>query len=192
MKHQIHEELRGVFLFLSAIWVVFALNGVLPLELNRFGVTPRTLVGLGGIPLMPFLHEGWRHLLSNSVPLFLLLTLMAGSQANTWRVVGQIVVLGGALLWLFGRPATHVGASGLVFGLIAFLIVSGFVERRMLAILVALAVGFLFGGTLLSGILPRFGSAISWEGHLLGAVAGGLIAWRGGDRHGKLPIPGTG
>ena len=130
----------------------------------------------GGVPLMPFLHADLKHLLSNTVPLTILLLLLAGSKANSWTIVAFIVFMSGAMLWLFGRPATHVGASGLIFGLIAFLLASGILERRIVPLVISIVVGFLYGGTLLSGIVPDLGSHISWEGHLFGAIAGGLAA----------------
>lgn len=176
VKHSVRQELRGVLVFVGFVWFVFVLGLVLPFSINSFGVTPRSLIGLIGIPLMPFLHADLMHLLSNSVPLTTLLLLLAGSKANSWAIVIQIVLLGGGLLWLFGRPATHVGASGLIYGLIAFLFVSGFLERRAVSLVIAILVGFLYGGTLLAGIVPDLGSHISWEGHLFGAVAGGLAA----------------
>jgi membrane associated rhomboid family serine protease len=91
-------------------------------------------------------------------------------------VVG-VILLGGLLLWLFGRAADHIGASGLIFGLIAFLLVSGFLERRVVPLIVSLVVGFLYGWTLLWGIIPRIGSNVSWDGHLWSAVAGGIVAY---------------
>jgi len=96
--------------------------------------------------------------------------------------VTYIVILSGLLLWLLGRPwlpgqqTTHVGASGLIYGLIAFLIVAGLLERRVVPLVIAIFVGFLFGGTLLSGVLPKVGSHVSWEGHLFGAIAGAVVA----------------
>ena len=86
-------------------------------------------------------------------------------------------MLGGLLLWLFGRHATHIGASGLIFGLIAFLIVSGLEERRIIPLIIAVVVGFLYGGTLLWGILPLSGPHTSWDGHLCGAIAGAAVAY---------------
>lgn len=177
MKHTIQQELYGVIAFVAVIWGTFFLGYILPFNINSLGVTPRTLVGLVGIPATPFLHANLQHLLSNTVPLFVLLTLLAGSHARSWKVVIEVVLLGGLLLWIFGRHATHVGASGLIFGLIAFLIVSGFREKRVVPLIVCVIVGFLYGGTLLSGVLPRFGSHVSWEGHLFGAIAGGTIAY---------------
>jgi membrane associated rhomboid family serine protease len=84
---------------------------------------------------------------------------------------------GGSLLWLFGRTATHIGASNLIFGLVVFLIVSGLLEKRLVPLLIAIVVGVVYGGSLLSGIVPELGSRISWDGHLCGAVAGALVAY---------------
>jgi membrane associated rhomboid family serine protease len=155
---------------------VFVISRFAP-GLEDFGVVPRTLGGLVGIPAAPFLHENLHHIVSNTVPLFILLAILAGSRARSWEVVVDVVLLGGSLLWLFGRPATHIGASGLIFGLIAFLIVSGLRERRLVPLTIAVIVGFLYGGTLVSGVLPRFGSHISWDGHLFSAIAGGIVAY---------------
>jgi membrane associated rhomboid family serine protease len=129
-----------------------------------------------GIPAMPFLHANLQHILSNTVPLFVLLVLLAGSRAESWEVVVLIVFLGGFLLWLCGREAVHIGASGLIAGLGAFLIVSGFLERRFVPLVIALVVGFFYGGALLSGIIPRFGAQVSWDGHLCGMAAGVITA----------------
>ncbi len=177
MQHTIQQELKGVIAFIAIIWMVFLLEGVVPFNLISFGVTPRTLTGLVGIPAMPFLHANWQHITSNTLPLFFLLILLAGSQTRSWEVVAEIVLLGGLLLWLCGRHATHIGASGLVFGLIAFLIVSGWLERRFVPLSISVVVTFLYGGSLLSGVMPRIGTHISWDGHFCSAVAGGTIAY---------------
>ncbi len=177
MQHTIQQEINGVIAFVAAIWAVFILDLVLPIDLNSFGLTPRTPAGLAGIGAMPFLHGNLQHIVSNTLPIFVLLMLLAGSKANSWQVVLAVVLLGGVLLWLFGRPATHIGASGLIFGLIAFLIVSGFRERRFVPLVISVVVTFLYGGSLLLGIVPRLGSHISWDGHLFGALAGGIIAY---------------
>jgi membrane associated rhomboid family serine protease len=178
MKHRIVEELHGVAMFVAAIWAVFLLDLVVPGTFNRFGLAPREVGGLVGIVTMPFLHDGWGHLLGNSVPLIILLSLLAGSRANSYGIVAMIVVLGGALLWMFGRGSTlHVGVSGLIYGLITFLIVAGFREGRIGAILVAVFVGFMYGWTLITGMIPlTAGPNVSWDGHLMGAVAGAIVA----------------
>ena len=126
---------------------------------------------------MPFLHANLHHLVGNTVPLIVLLILLAGSRAESWEVVLMISCLGGLLLWVFGRPAVHIGASGLISGLAAFLILSGLLEQRIIPLLIALVVVFLYGSSLILGVLPRIASQISWDGHLCGAIAGGLVAY---------------
>ena len=175
-SHTIREELYGIVAFIGIIWAVFLLTCAVP-SLDSYGVVPRTFVGLVGIPAMVFLHADLHHLLVNTIPLLILLVLLAGSKARSWEIVIDVTLLGGLLLWLAGRPAIHIGASGLIFGLIAFLILSGFLEKRIVPLIVSLVVGFLYGGTLLWGILPRIGSHISWDGHLCGAIAGGIVAY---------------
>jgi membrane associated rhomboid family serine protease len=175
-SHTIRKELYGILAFIGVIWAVFLVSLFIP-RLDDFGVQPRTPGGLIGIPAAPFLHESLDHVLSNTVPLFILLALLAGSRARSWEVVVDLVLVGGLLLWIFGRPAIHIGASGLIFGLITFLITSGFLEKRLVPLTIAVIVGFVYGSTLISGILPRFGSHISWDGHLSSAVAGVILAY---------------
>lgn len=183
MKHSITQEIRGVLIFVGAIWAVSWVNFIAVGKLSAWGIVPRTLTGLVGIPLAPFLHANLGHLIGNTVPLTILLVLLAGSRTRTWETVAEITLLGGLLLWLLGRsgsqnnPNVHLGASGLVYGLIAFLIVAGFREKRPVPLLVAILVGFLYGTTLLTGVLPSIESHVSWDGHLLSAIAGGALAY---------------
>jgi membrane associated rhomboid family serine protease len=176
-KHTIREELSAVLAFMGFIWLVFVIEYIPVLGLENYGIVPRTTRGLVGILAAPFLHENLGHIINNTIPLTVLLILLAGSRAATWAVVLYIVLLSGALLWLFGRPANHIGASMLIYGLVAYLFVSGIREQRLVPLAIAILVGFLYGGSMASGILPRWGSFISWEGHLFGAVAGALIAY---------------
>lgn len=177
------RELKGIGVFVGVIWIVFVVDLVLPVKLTDYGLVPRTLSGSVGVITMPFLHAGFGHILSNTLPLVILLVLLVGSKARSWEAVVEIVVAGGVLLWVFGRrrteagPIVHVGASGLVFGMAVFLIVSGLLERRVLSLLVAFVVVILYGGTLFWGVLPGMDARTSWDGHLCGAVAGGLLAW---------------
>jgi membrane associated rhomboid family serine protease len=176
--HTIRQELTSIVVFVAVVWFVFLVDRVTPLE--QWGLSPRTARGLLGIVTMTFLHANVSHLISNTVPLFVLLTLLAGSRARSWETVTEIIGLGGLLLWLFGQSGVHIGASLLVFGLISFLIASGlFFERRPIPVIVALIVGFLYGITLMTGVLPRIGtrSAVSWDGHLCGAIGGVGVAY---------------
>lgn len=172
--HTIKRDFIGIGLFLAAIWIVFVLDRFLPLE--TFGLVPRHARGLVGIVAMPFLHGDFRHLLGNSIPLAVTLLLLAGSRANSKVIVVLIIILSGLGLWLFGRTALHIGASGLVFGLIAFHIFAGYFERRLRSIAIALVVGFLYATTLFQGVLPMQ-KGVSWDGHLIGAIAGALVAF---------------
>jgi membrane associated rhomboid family serine protease len=170
---RLRRDLAAALGFVGVLWIALALDLFLPLEL--LGITPRTLAGLPGVVAMPFLHAGVAHLLSNSVPLLVLLTLLATSRARPWAIVGAIVLTSGSLLWLFGRSGVHVGASSLVFGLVTFLVAAGALERRMSTFLLAIAVALTYGTTLLLGVLP-ITPGVSWDGHLAGAVAGAVVA----------------
>ena len=173
--HRITQELPLVALFILVIWGVFFIDRVLPLE--QFGLIPRQLSGLTGIFTMPFLHANLQHIMNNTVPLTVLLLLLAGSRADSRLVVLLIMVLGGLLLWLFGRSySLHIGASGLVFGLASFLMVSGLLERRLVPMLISVLVAFLYGTSLLAGLVP-WQPGVSWDGHLFGGIAGAFVAW---------------
>ncbi len=178
------SELYFAGIFILVMWLVFFVDAFIPAHLNSWGVYPRSFRGLFGIPLMPFLHGGFSHLFSNTVSLGILMFLLVGSQKNHWPIVGAIILINGALVWLLARSVSgegelmnHIGASGLVFGLMGFLILNGFLEKRLVSIGVALLVGFFFGGTMISGIIPKINSQISWEGHLFGVVAGAAVAY---------------
>lgn len=163
----------SVALLLAIIWVVFGIDYFLPLE--QLGLVPRTFRGLTGIVAMPFLHGDLKHLIGNSIPLAVTLLLLAGSRANSGAIVILITLFCGIGLWLFGREALHIGASGLVFGLIAFHIFAGLFEKRMQSIIISIVVGLLYASTIIQGVMP-FQKGVSWEGHLIGAIAGALVA----------------
>jgi membrane associated rhomboid family serine protease len=171
------KELQGIVWLVAALWIVYFLDVIVPINFAEYGVVPRTIGGLVGIPLMPFLHGSWGHLLGNTIPLCILMFILVSSRRDYVEVIVSIVLVGGLLLWCFGRSAVHVGASGLVYGLVAFLIASGFAERKTVPIFIALLVGFLYGTTLFFGVLPTAGATVSWDGHLFGAIAGAGTAY---------------
>ena len=188
MQHRIKEELHFVLVFVGLVWFVFLVHWLIAERvisggLNSWGLAPRDPGHLVGILTMPFLHGGWSHLIGNTLPLTVLLCLLAGSRANTLIVVPTVTLAGGLLLWCFGRATgsdgaalVHVGASGLIYGLMTFLIVGGFREQRVRELLIAILVGVLYGGTLLTGVIPAgVAKGVSWDGHLAGAT-GGVIA----------------
>lgn len=169
-------------ILLLAIWLVRLVDAATPFySLVQHGLQPRSLTGLQGVVLMPFLHGSFGHVLSNTISLAILLPLLIGLRKRPWMLVVLTSLLSGGLLWLVGRSENHIGASGLVFGLIGLLIVNGFLRRSLLGVGVAVLVGVLFGGTLLSGIMPGGEENVSWDGHLCGFVAGAAIAYFAGD-----------
>ena len=171
------EKLYWIGVFLLVLWLVFVVDIFVPYDFTNAGLQPRTASGLPGIVLMPFLHGSIGHIFSNTVSLAILLGLLAGSRNSPWLSVVLITLLSGALLWIVGRNQIHIGASGLAFGLIGLLVVTGFLEKRLVSIGVALLVGLMFGGTLLSGLIPSFRGNVSWDGHYCGLAAGIAVAF---------------
>ncbi len=166
-----------VALMVTVMWVSESVDAVLGGSLDPLGIEPRQLDSLPGIVLAPFLHGGFGHLLSNTVPFLVLGALVALSGLVRLLAVTAIVVLvGGAGTWLFAPASTlHIGASGVVFGYAAYLVARGLFDRRPVSVLVGVGVALVYGSGLLAGLLPQPG--ISWQGHLFGAL-GGLLAAR--------------
>lgn len=156
-------------------------------RLDRFGIEPRTVEGLTGVLLAPFLHAGYGHLLANTLPLLVLGTLVAlkGLRRLVTVAVG-VTLLGGVGVWLVGRPAIHLGASGVTFGLFGYLVAAGFFERRLRSVLLALVALVLYGG-MFWGVLPGT-PGVSWESHLCGLLAGVVVArWVSSDQSRARP-----
>ena len=161
--------------FVTLLWVVALLDWGLEMELTRFGVRPRSLPGLPGVLVAPLLHGDFSHLISNSLPLLVLGTGMLYLYPHSSLKVIPAVYLGpGLAVWLFGRPPLHIGASGLVYGLAIYILISGIIRRDTRAVSAAMLVFFLYG-TLLWGLLPNH-SSISWETHLIAALIGLVLA----------------
>jgi len=167
------QRLDPLLFFLPAIWLVFIVSRIIPL--NRFGLVPRRSSGLPGIVTMPLLHEDFKHLMSNTVPLALLLALLFNTEAGATQVAVLTQVLGGAILWLFGRRGNHIGASLMVFALTGFHIANGLVQFEITTVAIALVVAALYGGTFLTSINP-WQKGSSWDGHLCGFLAGVGVA----------------
>ena len=146
-------------------------------RLDQLGIEPRSVDGLSGVVLAPFLHAGFGHLAANTVPFLVLGVLIALSGLRRVLAVTLVVALVSGLgTWLVAPSGTlHVGASGVVFGYATYLVVRGLFDRRLRYLALGLVVALVYGTTLLLGLLPREG--ISWQGHLFGAL-GGLLAAR--------------
>jgi membrane associated rhomboid family serine protease len=167
--------------FVALLYAIELLDTLLDNRLDQEGVQPQDRDGLLGILFAPLLHVGWGHLAANTVPLLLLGFLILLSGVGHWLEVTAIVwVVGGLGTWLVAPPHTvHLGASVLVFGWLVHLILRGFFTRRPGQIVLGLVVLFLYGGVLW-GVLPGQ-AGISWQGHLFGALGGGLAAWLTAD-----------
>lgn len=161
--------------FVAMIWLIELLNWGLGLGLERFGVRPRQLTGLPGILFAPLLHAGFAHLIANSLPLLVLGTGMLHLYPNSALRVLPAVYLGpGIAVWLFARGSVHVGASGLIYGLVSYIFVAGLIRRDKRAIAASLLVCFMYG-TLAWGVLP-VEPGVSWETHLAAALIGVVLA----------------
>jgi membrane associated rhomboid family serine protease len=163
----------------SFLFVVEFLDWIFPFPFDLFGIVPRTSHGLIGVALSPLLHLNAAHLLANAIPLFVLLVLLfwdgryRPEETLFWIWFGS-----GLGTWLIGRgESIHIGASSIVYGLVAYLIAAGWSVRSWRTALVALLV-FVFYGGIFHGVVPQQGP-VSWEGHLCGAVAGVWVALTG-------------
>src|SRR5262245_57129343 len=170
------------------LWSVECVNALLDHRLNRWGILPRTLSGLVGIPLSPFLHGSFTHLSLNTPPLVILGGFVVLQGTRLFLAVSfWIIVLSGAALWILGRSAYHIGASSVLFGYFGYLLARGWYERSATALLVALLTLVLYGG-IVWGVLPTR-SYISWEGHLFGLLAGVLVARFTTAQRRDKPVP---
>lgn len=162
---------------LALMWLVEIVDTVaLDSRLQAHGIEPRSSDGLEGVIFAPLLHDGWAHIISNSLPFLVLGALVMTYGLRQWiRATALITVVGGLATWLMGRRGIHIGASILVFGYFGFLLGMAWFERSLKAIGIAVTVALIYGG-LIWGVLPS-GSGVSWEGHLFGALAGIAAAY---------------
>ncbi len=157
------------------LWLILVVDSVLGLGLTRFGLRPRHLEGLFGILTAPLLHSGAEHLFSNTLPLLIsLTTLLYLYPRAAMRVIPIIWMGSGLLAWIVGRPSLHFGASGFVYGLLAYVFISGILRMDMRSVAVSVMVWFLYG-SMIWGVLP-IRPNMSWELHLGGAILGVAMA----------------
>lgn len=167
----------GLLVATGLLWVLEALDYVLPGDMDSLGIVPRDVDGLTGILLAPFLHVGFDHLAANTVPLLVLGFLAALRGPGKFVLATAIIVLvSGIGVWLTAAPFTvTVGASGVVFGYFGYVLGRGLFDRRLFDIVVAAIVLFVYG-SIVWGVLPGQ-DGISWQGHLFGLIGGVLAAW---------------
>jgi membrane associated rhomboid family serine protease len=159
-----------------AMWVVWLADLVIPGTIGH-GIVPRTSYGIPGIVMAPFLHASLQHLIANTVPFLVLgaIILLRGTRAFTLVLLVSALV-SGAGTWLFGAPHTqHIGASGVVFGFLGYVLLRALYDRRLSSLFIAIAIAMLYGAAILQSLIPAGG--ISWTGHVFGFL-GGIVAAR--------------
>lgn len=170
-KQKFIDSIKVPVSFISVIWLVKLAETLFEFSLSKFGILPREFSGLVGIITFPLLHGSWDHLMSNTLPSLFLLTGLFYFYPNSSRKVFIILyIVPGIFVWLFARHSYHIGASGLIYALAAFVFFSGVIRRDKRSMVLALLVTFFYGG-LVWGVLP-IEPGISWEGHLFGGLTG--------------------
>lgn len=168
---RLKRSIAVVALFTAALWVIHATGMLLGIPLGKLGVQPGQIAGLPGILTAPLVHGSYTHLLANTPPLLVLGTAMLYGFPRASRIALPIIWLGsGLLVWLFAREASHLGASGLTYGMMLFVFVIGVLRRDRPSMALAMIVFFLYGG-MIWGVLP-VKPGVSFEFHLFGALSG--------------------
>jgi len=161
---------------ITLLWSVKALELTTHFDFVEYGIYPRTLKGSLGIVFAPFIHGDVFHLISNTFPIiFLGVGLFYFYHKIAWKVLLAIYLISGFWVWLAAREAYHIGASGVIYGLIFFLLFSGFLRRNTQSLAISFVVILLYGGNMFLGIVP-VDNGVSWEAHLMGALAGSFLA----------------
>lgn len=160
----------------ALMWVVEVVDAIDHHRLDTWGIEPRDVEGLRGVVAAPFLHSGFDHLISNTIPFLMLgLAIALSGVVRVAAVTVVVIVVGGLGTWVFAPENTiHIGASGVVFGYASYLISRGVFDRSVLELAIGALVVVIWGGVLLGGLVPQDG--VSWQGHFFGAVGGVLAA----------------
>jgi membrane associated rhomboid family serine protease len=178
-KRSAAQIVTPVLLLLGAMWALEILDWILPGNWDFYGIQSRSSGGLLGILAAPFLHQGFDHLLANTIPFLILGTLVSWrAQGKFWWVALVIIVVSGFGVWLLApADVITIGASGMVFGFLGYLLAAGVLARHWTDVLIAVAVLLIYG-SMLAGALP-FGvpAGVSWLMHLTGALSGILAAF---------------
>lgn len=170
-KRTLKESFLYPMILILVMWGIAIAQSQFNLEITQFGVYPRKASGLLGILTSPFIHADYAHLLSNSVPFLVLGTIVVYFYRKVAVPVFLLIfLLTGVAVWLLGRPTYHVGASGVVYGLVAFVFWTGIFRKNPIAIVLSLIVILLYSGMFL-GVLPDQ-PGVSWESHLFGSISG--------------------
>lgn len=174
------------------MWFVEVINAIDGYGLSNDGIYPRNFSHIWGIFTAPFIHANFSpHLIDNTIPfVFMGLIIALRGARRLAAVTAIVIVLGGLGTWLVAPSGDIIGASGVVFGYATYLLTRGFFDRSALELLTGLIVGVIWGGALLASVVPQGGN-ISWQGHLMGGIAGIVAAWMMASRDSRRnPRPG--
>ncbi|MDM8538578.1 rhomboid family intramembrane serine protease [Desulfobacterales bacterium HSG17] len=173
----LYRNIQIAFGIIVILWVIYVFDWIWPGNLKIYGLRPRNIDHLMGIVCYPFLHGSFKHLMGNSGTLLVLLIIsLSLSPKMTFYAVLFIIFAGGGAVWLFGKPNTvHIGASGVIFGLMGFLLFIGIFQKKWKPLIFSIVVFFAYGGVLVSlfTIVP----GVSWSGHFWGFISGVVAAW---------------
>jgi membrane associated rhomboid family serine protease len=172
----LYEGAAVIGALVAVMWLLEVINKIDGQHLDGDGIYARSLKGLPGILSSPFLHEGFGHLIGNTVPFVVLgLVIAAAGARRVIEVTAIVVLVAGLGTWLIAPShVSTIGASGIVFGYAGFLIARGFFTRSFPALAIGVVVAIVFGISLASDLVPK--SGVSWQDHLFGAIGGILAA----------------
>ncbi len=175
-RQQLIESIRGPVIAVIVLWLIHIYQSTAGWDPGNYGIVSRQIYGIWGILTGPLVHGSWSHLMSNTVPLFVLSALcLFFYRKVAQRALAMIYLLTGITVWLFARPVSHIGISGVVYGLVAFIFWNGIFRRNARSIILALMVMLFYSGMFI-GIFPDQ-EGISWESHLLGSLTGIFTAF---------------
>jgi membrane associated rhomboid family serine protease len=180
MDKELKNLLKSIFpvvTFVAFLWLIHIFQVLTKTDLTNWGILPRTREGLWKIFLGPLVHSGWQHLISNSAPFLLTGVLMETFYPTVAkRAFMMIYLFTGCMVWFFARDSYHVGASGVVYGMVSFLLFTGVFRKSKKSVYLSLTILLLYSG-LFAGVVPMADQPqISWESHLYGALVGGAVA----------------
>lgn len=175
-ENKFWKRLVLVFGLVAVLWVMFILQEYFGYDFSAYGNQPQTKSGLKGILFSPFIHGSWEHLLSNTLPMMILLTVLFNAYPRVALVVLLFIhITSGMLVWNFAPPTgIHIGISGIIYGVATFLLAAGIFRQDRTSLLIATFIAILYGG-MATGFVPTRG--VSWQSHLFGAVCGLLAAY---------------
>lgn len=174
-KNSLLQALKYSFVFVVIFWIIEVIQ-YLGYDLATWGILPRSVSGLMGILTSPFIHGDWEHLIANTIPFFVLSTmLLTFYKRNAGMYFFLLWITTGVFTWIIGRASWHIGASGVIYALAFFLVFGGIMSRNAKLILLSVLVVFMYSG-MVWGVFPQ-DERISWEGHLSGAISGILWAY---------------